>query len=117
MSSTPASSIFLVLLASLIGSFGAVFLKMGAEKLKFGLRYALNWKLLTGIGLFLGSSIPFIIGVKHGELSVLYPMVSAGYICTMFWSKLFFNEPITKLKIGALGMILIGIVCISVGGR
>ena len=117
MSDTPVSSILLVLLASLIGSFGAVFLKMGAEKLKLGLRYALNWKLLMGIGLFLGSSVPFIIGVRHGELSVLYPMVSAGYICTMFWSKLFFNEPITKLKIGALAMILVGIVCISAGGR
>ena len=70
-----------------------------------------------GIGLFVGSSVPFIMGVRHGELSVLYPMVSAGYICTMFWSKLFFGEPITKGKIGALLLIVAGIVCISVGGR
>ncbi len=116
MSKTPFSSILLVLLASLIGSFGAVFLKFGAAHLKGGLRHIFNWQLAAGVALYVGSSVPFVIGLKHGELSVLYPMVSAGYICTMFWSKLFFNEPITKGKLGALAMILAGIMCIGIGG-
>ncbi len=116
MSKTPLSSILLVLLASLIGSFGAVFLKFGAAHLKRGLRHIVNWQLGAGIGLYLGSSVPFVMGLKRGELSVLYPMVSAGYICTMFWSKLFFDEPITKGKIAALVMILAGIMCIGIGG-
>ena len=117
MNSTPISSILLVLLASVIGSFGAVFLKLGAEPLKNGLRYLFNWKLLVGVLLYLGSSVPYVLGIKHGELSVLYPMVSASYVCALFWSRLFFNEPITKAKIGALAMILAGLVCISSGGR
>jgi multidrug transporter EmrE-like cation transporter len=117
MNKTPLSSILLVLFASLIGSFGAVFLKMGAAHMKRGFRYILNPQLGLGIFLFLASSIPFLIGVKHGELSVLYPMVSLGYVWTLFWSRLFFNEPITKAKLGALAMILAGIVCIGVGGR
>ena len=116
MSKTPLSSILLVLFASLIGSFGAVFLKLGAAHLNRGLRYIVNWQLAFGIALFLGSSIPFVMGIRHGELSVLYPMVSLGYVWTLFWSKLFFNEPITKAKLGALAMILAGIVCIGVGG-
>jgi drug/metabolite transporter (DMT)-like permease len=117
MSQTPLSSILLVLFASLIGSFGAVFLKLGAAPLKNGLRYILNWKLAAGVTLFVGSSVPFVMGLRHGELSVLYPMVSLGYVWTMVWSKIFFNEPITRAKIGALFMILTGIVCIGVGGR
>jgi drug/metabolite transporter (DMT)-like permease len=117
MSQTPLSSILLVLFASLIGSFGAVFLKLGAAPMKNGLRYILNWKLAAGVSLFVGSSVPFVMGLRHGELSVLYPMVSLSYVTTMFWSKLFFNEPITRIKIGALAMILAGIVCIGVGGR
>jgi multidrug transporter EmrE-like cation transporter len=117
MTGTPISSILLVLLASLIGSFGAVFLKMGAAHLNRGFRYILNWQLLFGIALFLGSSIPFLMGLRHGELSVLYPMVSLSYVCTLFWSKLFFNEAITRAKIGALAMILAGIVCIGIGAR
>ncbi len=114
---TPASSILLVMFASVIGSFGAVFLKMGAAKLKGGLRYLVNPQLAIGVGLFLGSSIPFLMGLKHGELSVLYPMVSLGYICSLFWSRLFFGEPITRGKLGALALIALGIICIGVGGR
>jgi multidrug transporter EmrE-like cation transporter len=117
MSQTPLSSILLVLFASLIGSFGAVFLKLGAAPMKNGLRYILNWKLAAGVSLFVGSSVPFVMGLRHGELSVLYPMVSLGYVWTMFWSKIFFDEPVTRAKIGALAMILTGIVCIGVGGR
>jgi len=116
MNKTPLSSILLVLFASLIGSFGAVFLKLGAAHLNRGFRYIVNWQLAFGILLFLGSSVPFVMGIRHGELSVLYPMVSLGYVWTLFWSKLFFNEPITKGKLGALALILAGIVCIGVGG-
>lgn len=117
MTRTPLSSILLVLLASLIGSFGAVFLKLGAAHLNRGFRYILNWQLAFGVALFVGSSIPFLMGLRNGELSVLYPMVSLSYMFAIFWSKLFFNEPITKAKLGALVMILAGIVCIGVGGR
>jgi drug/metabolite transporter (DMT)-like permease len=114
---TPLSSIALVFLASLIGSFGAVYLKMGAAHLNRGFRHIVNWPLAFGIFLFVGSSVPYVMGINKGELSVLYPMVSLGYIWTLFWSRLFFKEPITKAKIGALAMVLAGIVCISVGGR
>jgi len=117
MTATPFSSILLVLLASFIGSFGGVYLKIGAAHLKRGIRGALNWQLAAGILLFLGSSVPFIIALKHGELSVLYPMVSLNYVWTMVWSRMLFKEPITKGKVGALSLILGGIVCIGIGSR
>jgi multidrug transporter EmrE-like cation transporter len=117
MTRTPLSSILLVLFASLIGSFGAVFLKLGAAHMNRGFRYIVNWQLGFGLALFLGSSIPFVMGVRHGELSVLYPMVALAYVWALFWSRLFFNEPITKAKLGALAMILAGIICIGAGGR
>jgi multidrug transporter EmrE-like cation transporter len=112
---TPVSSIFLVLFASVIGSFGAVFLKLGAERLRYGLRHVLNARLVTGILLYIGSSIPFLMGIRNGELSVLYPMVSLGYVCALIWSRLFFKEPITTGKVAALAMIIAGIISISAG--
>ncbi len=113
---TPASSIGLVLLASFIGSFGAVFLKSGASRLhrQWG-TLLLNWRLALGIGAFLLSSFFFVLGVRHGELSVLYPMVSLGYIWTMLWSRIFFGEPFTKAKFVGLAMILAGVVCLGFG--
>jgi undecaprenyl phosphate-alpha-L-ara4N flippase subunit ArnE len=112
---TPLSSIVLVISASVIGSFGALFLKLGAAHLKRGLRYLVNPQLALGIALFLGSSVPFLMGLRHGELSVLYPMVSLSYVCSLFWSHLFLREPITTGKIGALVLIVAGIVCIGIG--
>src|SRR5262249_38269686 len=112
----PISSIFLVFLAAVFGLFGALFLKLGAAKLKTrGLRNLFNMQLILGVGFFLGSSIPFLIGLKHGQLSVLYPMVSVSYICSIFWSKIFLSERITAGKVGALALIVAGIVCIGIG--
>ncbi len=113
---TPLSSMGLVFIASLIGSFGAVFLKMGADRLKMGVRHVISVPAAIGVALFLVSSVFFVLGIRHGELSVLYPMVSLGYIWTMVWSRLFFNEPITRPKYMALGMILVGITMIARAG-
>jgi len=107
----------LVIFASVIGSFAAVFLKMGSAKLKDGIRHLISLRLAAGIALFLASSIPFLIAIRHGELSVLYPMVSFSYVLTLFWSKLFFDEPITAGKVGAIGVILCGLVCIGLGAQ
>jgi multidrug transporter EmrE-like cation transporter len=113
---TPLSSMGLVFIASLIGSFGAVFLKMGADRLKMGIKHIFSVPAAIGVALFLISSVFFVLGIRHGELSVLYPMVSLGYIWTMVWSRIFFKEPITRPKYVALGMILVGITMIASAG-
>jgi multidrug transporter EmrE-like cation transporter len=106
----------LVLAASFIGSFGAVFLKSGAGKLHRQLKTLfLNWRLALGVILFVASSVFFLLGVRRGELSILYPMVSLGYIWTLFWSRLFFHEPFTRTKFLGIGMILLGIVFLGLG--
>ena len=116
--STPASSVGLVLLASFIGSFGAVFLKSGAGRLhRRWETVLLNWRLAAGVAAFVVSSMFFVAGVKNGELSVLYPMASLGYVWTMFWSRIFFGEPLTRTKFLGLGMILAGIVCLGYGAN
>lgn len=116
MIATPVSSMLLVLTASFVGSFGAVFLKSGANRLRVNLRDLLrNYRLALGVGLFLLSSYFFVLGVRRGELSVLYPMVSLGYVWTMLWSRIFFGEPVTRHKCAGLLLILLGIAFIGLG--
>ena len=113
---TPVSSMLLVVLASVIGSFGAVFLKFGAMNLELTVMGMIrNWKLAVGIVLYLLGTVFFMAAIKNGELTVLYPMVSIGYIWTMVWSRIIFKEPITKYKIMGLGMIIAGIVVLNLG--
>lgn len=107
---TPFSSMAWIFLCGFIGSFGAVFLKSGAERLEPSLKAIVtNWRLPLGIGLYLLSSVFFVFGMRRGELSVLYPLVALGYMWTVVWSKIFFGEPLTKAKFIAVGMILVGI--------
>ena len=113
---TQMSSIVLVNVASFIGSLGAVGLKAGAKNLKLTIPgIATNWKLHAGIAGYLFSSVFFMIGLKHGDLSVLYPMVSVGYMWTMLWGKLLFDEPLTRAKCGALALILAGVGLLGLG--
>ncbi len=115
---TPVSSILLVLIGAFIGSFGAVFLKAGAHSMtRTWQSLLLNWKLAAGISLFLFSSVFFVMGVKHGELTILYPLVSLGQVWTLLWSRLFFKEPLTGAKFAGLGTILLGVVLLNLGNR
>ncbi|MBI3471928.1 MAG: EamA family transporter [Candidatus Solibacter usitatus] len=107
----------LVLAASFVGSFGAVFLKSGSEKLRKGLRHILNVRLAMGVGMYLLSSVFFIVAIRNGELSVLYPLVSLGYVWTLVWSRLFFREPFTRFKLVGLVMILAGVCFVGLGNR
>jgi len=115
---TPLSSMAWVISASFVGSFGAVFLKIGAGRLQRNLlSIVTNWRLAMGVAFYLFSSVLFVMGVREGELSVLYPMVSLGSVWTLFWSRLFLGEPLTRTKFMALGLILIGITVLGLGAR
>jgi len=115
---TPASSIALVTFGSFIGSFSALGFKAGSKRLEKNLRSLFtNWPLAAGIAGYLLSSVFFIIGLKNGELSILFPMVSTGYIWTMVWSRLFFKEPFTRAKFMGLALILAGCVLLGLGTR
>ncbi len=113
---TPLSSIVLVLFGSFIGSFGAVFLKIGAEHMKGSLlRLLTNYWLGVGVVLYLLSSVFYMMGVSQGQLTVLYPMVSLGYIWAILWARIFFKEAFTMAKVGGLLLIIFGVALINLG--
>jgi len=109
-------SMALVFVAGVVGSFGAVFLKLGADRLSKSIRSFLNIRLVVGVALYLGSTVFYLLGIKNGQLSVLYPMVSLGYVWTLLWSRLFFRESFSAEKLVGLCMILAGVVCVGLGG-
>jgi drug/metabolite transporter (DMT)-like permease len=113
---TPLSSVLLVLVSSFLGSFGAVFLKLGAEHLRGSIaRLLTNYWLACGICFYLLSSVFYMMGVSQGQLTVLYPMVSLGYIWAILWARLLFKEPFTVAKTAGLLLIIFGVSLISFG--
>jgi drug/metabolite transporter (DMT)-like permease len=98
-----------------IGSFGALFLKIGAGHLSGLASLWKNWRLAMGVFLYLLSSVFYVIGVSKGDLSALYPMVSVGSIWTLLWSKMILGEMITPAKMLAVGIILAGCFVLGLG--
>ncbi len=113
-----SNAVLFILLSSFVGSFGAVFLKLGAEHMTGGLKKLFsNYWLATGILLYLMSSVFYMMGVGQpgAELTVLYPMVSIGYIWAIVWARVFFKEPFTMAKASGLLMIVFGVALINFG--
>jgi len=108
----------LVFVAAFLGSFGAVFLKAGAGRLHRQITTLLfNWRLALGVAFYVLSSFFFVLGVREGELTILYPMVSLGYVWTLVWSRLFFREAITRNKFLGIGLVLAGVVLLNLENR
>jgi multidrug transporter EmrE-like cation transporter len=113
---TPLSSMVWVVTGSFIGSMGAAGLKAGSKRLEKNFKSLLtNWRLAAGVFAYLVSSVFFVFGLKEGELSVLYPLVSLGYMWTLLWSRLFFGEKVTRFKLVGLALILAGVSLLGVG--
>jgi len=115
---TPFSSMAWVVAGAFIGSMGAAGLKAGAKRLTHEnlIQSAItNWRLAAGVLAYLISSVFFVFGLRCGELSVLYPLVSLGYLFTLLWSRIFFAEPFTRFKIAGVGLILVGVMLLGLG--
>ena len=117
---TPFSSMLWVVMGAFIGSMGAAGLKAGAKRLtreNLILSAVTNWRLAAGVFAYLVSSVFFVFGLRRGELSVLYPLVSLGYLFTLLWSRLFFAEPLTRAKFVGVGLIMVGVTLLGFGTR
>jgi uncharacterized membrane protein len=108
-------SLLLVLAATIIGSFGAVFLKLGASRIDGSMMSAVNSRLFIGVALYVGSSVFYGFGIKGAQLSVVYPMVSLSNVWALMWSKWIFKEPLTGQKMMGLALILLGVCFVGLG--
>ena len=110
-------SMLLVLAASVVGSFGAAFLKLGSSKVGRNPLSFANPQLAVGVFLYLGSSVFYALGIRNGQLSILYPVVSLGYVWTMLWARIFFKERFTRQKLAGLTLILAGVTLVGMGAK
>jgi len=105
-----------VMLAAFMGSFGSVYFKKAANKLEFTVKaLSKNYDLMKGLLIYGMSTIVYIIGIKGGELSVLFPLVSTGYIWICFLSMRYLGERMNVLKWAGIAAIVTGVTLIGLG--
>lgn len=107
-------AIILVIVGSLVGSYGMYVFKKGANNHAFFELFATKY-FWWGAALN-AISIPFYIialGLEH--LSFIYPLVSINYIWTTFLSVKYLGENMNRWKYVALVGVVVGIVLIGIG--
>ena len=83
----------------------------------------LCWKISTlhlsiifaAIGLFLYGcgALIMIVALRYGDLSVLHPMLSTGYVLSIALGSIVLKESITITKVLGIAVIIVGLVLIS----
>ncbi|HII17615.1 TPA: EamA family transporter [Candidatus Woesearchaeota archaeon] len=114
--STALWAIGLVIVGTLVGSWGSLFFKIGSKHLHRDFKDI--WKayhLLLGFMFYGFGSLLFMIALPYGELSVLYPFVSLSYVWISFMSLIILKEEMTSIKWIGIAIIILGIVFIGAG--
>jgi len=101
--------------STIIIAFAQVFLKKGSQTLALTLNGLLfNYWLILGIIFYALATGLFVIGLKYGKLSTLYPILGLGYIWVCIFAYFIFGEILTLLDFAGITLIILGIVILGV---
>lgn len=104
-----AKGIAMILLSALLTCLGQLAWKLSAQE---GPLFLLAGFALYGVGALL-----MILAMRHGELSVLHPMMSTGYVLSVVLGFWVLGEAVTLTKVLGIGVIILGLVLISLPER
>jgi drug/metabolite transporter (DMT)-like permease len=58
----------------------------------------------------------FVYALRHGELSILYPLIALGYVWTTITAVVVLHESMNAYKIVGLLVIICGVAVLGWGG-
>ncbi len=116
----------LVLASTLAAASGQILIKTGTNNLGDGTLPDLGdllailsafLPLVIGYGLYALSAGVLIFALKHGELSVLYPIYAMNFIWVAIMSPVFFplRDSMNPLKWAGVAAVVFGVVLIGYG--
>ncbi len=115
-------AIFLVLGCTLLVAAGQYLIKLGANRLSHASLLATMIGIFTIPPLFFGYclygifTILFIYALRHGELSILYPLIALGYVWVTITAVVAFHETMNPFKLIGLLVIICGVAVLGWGG-
>jgi drug/metabolite transporter (DMT)-like permease len=115
-------AIIIVLVCTLLVAIGQYLIKLGANRLSHAGLVATMIGIFTIPQLFAGYclyavfTVMFVYALRHGELSVLYPLIALGYVWVTITAVLAFHETMNPLKIVGLLVIICGVGVLGFGG-
>lgn len=99
-----------VAVAAVFGAMGQLEFKRGLEGTQLNLQSLLtNWHLLAGFALYGTATIVYLLALRRGELSVLYPIIATSYIWTALLAVYFLGEKMTFINWFGILFIVLGV--------
>lgn len=102
-------------ICAFLASIAQILYKLGTKKLKFNLTIIKNYYILGGLGLYGVSAVLFIAAIRHGQLSVLYPIMATSYIWVSLFAAKYLKERMNMHKWLGIALILVGVLVINFG--
>jgi drug/metabolite transporter (DMT)-like permease len=75
-----------------------------------------NIPMLTGLSLYGMGAVMMVLALQHGELSVLYPIISLSYVWVAILSVLIFHEQLNAFRIAGIAVIIAGVAVLGRSG-
>jgi multidrug transporter EmrE-like cation transporter len=118
-------SLILVLCCTVIGAAAQVLIKSGAGALngphpsflETVMHMITTPSLLAGYSMYGVSTILLVAALKHGELSLLYPVFAMTYVWVTILSVVIFHESMNPYKLAGITIIVAGVAVLGAGDR
>ena len=115
-------SFLLVVCCTIIGAAAQVLIKKGAGALgpsptmvQTALAMLLTPALFAGYSMYGVSTILLVLALRHGQLSLLYPVFAMTYVWVTILSVVVFHESMNVFKLAGIAVIVGGIAVLGMG--
>lgn len=119
-----AVSLFLVLLAIVLGSVAQLLLKAGTSVIgefaftlentvPVGLKLILEPRIIGGTACYALSLVFWIMALSRVPVSIAYPMVSLGFALNALLAWWLLGEAVTPMRMAGIGVIIVGVVLVA----
>jgi drug/metabolite transporter (DMT)-like permease len=113
-------SLLMIVAFTVFSAAAQVLLKFGTIQLKLNPSLTgllTNFPLLGGLALYgIGAGL-MVIALRHGELSVLYPLISLSYVWVAVLSVVVFGEMMNPYKVTGIFAIMAGVAVLGRGAH
>lgn len=104
----------LMVVTTLMGAFGAIFIKLGATTFRLHIPSMLrNYKFLLGGTLYFASATLYLYLLQFLPLAIAYPLTSMSYIWVTVLSAKYLKERVDVWRGAGIACIVIGIILLN----
>ena len=115
-------SFLLVVCCTIIGAAAQVLIKKGAGALganptmvQTAIAMVLTPALFAGYAMYGVSTVLLVLALRHGQLSLLYPVFAMTYVWVAILSVVVFHESMNAFKLAGIAIIVGGIAVLGKG--